>query len=362
MKNFIPHVLILGGIGLSTVSCRDTEATTSLSSETNTAFATKKEIITSITNKTILPTYLDLYQKAQELKKRIDALKTGDENALAQAKNAWSAARSPWEKSEGFLYGPVKNEGLDPAVDTWPVDVSAMNAILNSGHPITPDVVSSNPEARGFHLIEFLLWGENGKKTANELTSRQLEYLRAAASDLLNNTTKLYTHWAPTGQNYAQYFLNPSASNPKYKSEQKVLEEIVNGMITIADEVSNGKIEDPLNGNNGNAAPEKEESRFSANSKKDFADNIRSIQNAYLGSYDGVDGKGISEIIRAENIQIDADIRKDIQKAIQEIEAIPGTFSSAIINNRSEVTRAQEACLNLKANLEKKVKPVIMKL
>lgn len=43
-------------------------------------------------------------------------------------------AREPWEKSEAFLFGPVDAMGLDPNMDSWPLDQASIIQILNSGN------------------------------------------------------------------------------------------------------------------------------------------------------------------------------------------------------------------------------------
>lgn len=343
---------------LSINACRDNEAINDpVDSTTNIL----KSVVENNTNLVIIATYNNLNQKAIILKNTIENLTVNNIEGLKNAKNAWINTREPWEESEGFLYGPVDLEGIDPAIDTWPVDVSSMNAILNSNNPITPDVLASNPEARGFHLIEFLLWGKNGTKTADQLTPREIEYLKAASADLQNNTQKLYDGWITSKGNFANNFLNPTPTSSKYKSYKDVLVEMVNGLVTISDEVGNGKIEDPLNGDNGGASPAKEESRFSNNSKRDFSDNIKSVKNMYLGGI-GQSGTGISSIVASKNNALDIEIKSKIDQAITAIDMIPGSFSNAIYNNRSEVLTAQNKVNELQLIIEQKLVPFISNL
>lgn len=316
--------------------------------------------LTDITTDVITVTYNDLNEKALALKTAINTLATTTNETNQQAvKTAWGATRAPWEQSEGFLYGPVDTGGIDPAMDTWPVDVSAMNAILNSGQQITASLIAANNEARGFHLIEFLVWGEDGNKTADELTERQLQYLVAAATDLQNNTQALYDGWKTSGGNFGANFINAGTSSNLYPSQKAALEEIIEGLITIADEVGNGKIEDPLNSEGGTPNAQLEESRFSNNSKLDFANNMRSIQNIYLGDYAGNDGKGLTDIIAPSNANLDNEVKAKITAAISAIEEIPGTFSDAIYNNRTAVTNAQAKVAELQLLLESTVKPYV---
>ncbi len=356
MKNNFFKMACVGFATLSFVACSDNDDSTG----TDPQNATLQEVVSNTSNNVIIATYNDLNQKAIALTSVINQLATTPNAAnLQAAKEAWVAARAPWEQTEGFLYGPVDSEGIDPAMDTWPVDVEAMNNILNSSNAITVQTIENNNEARGFHLIEFLLWGEAGNKTAQQLTVRQLELLKAAATDLQNNTQKLYNGWIASGGNFVNNFLNPSPE--VYPSYTAVLEEITEGLIIIADEVANGKIEDPLNPESSTPKPELEESRFSNNSKLDFADNMRSIQNIYLGKYGtNGNGKGLTTLIAAKNPVLDTKIKNAVTAAINAINAIPGTFTEAIYSNKNAVKDAQQKVRDLQTILQAELKPFVV--
>lgn len=355
MKKSIQKVLLIALTSLAIVSCKDDD--NGSTTTTGATEAIQETVVTNLTNNVIIKTYNELNNKAATLKTKVEALQANLSNAtLEEAKTAWQETRAPWERSEGFLYGPVDSEGLDPAMDTWPVDVNSMNNILNGTQAITPALLSANDEARGFHLIEYLLWGEDGYKEISDFNDRQLEYLVAAATDLKNNTQALYTGWIASGDNFADKFLNPTSA--PYTSNKSVLYEVANGLETIANEVANGKIEDPLNGNSGSAAPEKEESRFSHNSKIDFANNIKSIQNIYLGGYNTT-GQGLSDVVKAENETLDTKVKTQIEEAISAIENINGTFSSAIVNERASVEVAQSKVATLLTTITSEVKPLV---
>ncbi|PCE65007.1 imelysin family protein [Sediminicola luteus] len=318
--------------------------------------------LTNTANNVITETYKTLNDRALALQAAVNDFTIGDDADFETVKTAWREARSPWEQSEGFLYGPVDTEGIDPAIDSWPVDVNAIDALLASSEPITATLLATNDDARGFHTIEYFIWGLDGFKKSGDLTEREVEYLKAATADFQSKTQQLYDGWKASGGNYAANFINAGENGSLYTSQVLALTELVDGMITIADEVGNGKIEDPLNGNGGNAKPEAEESRFSHNSKKDFADNIRSIQNVYLGDYAAVSGKGLTDVVTANNADLNTKIIDQIADAITKIESIPGTFTNAIANNRNEVASAQTAVKTLQTTLESELKPLIQNL
>ena len=353
-------IFILGIISTLTVTnCSDNDD----SSEAIDASAVLyTEVLTDISLDVITETYKTLYTNSIALETAVNNLTIGDEAALQVVKEAWQNTRAPWEKSEGFLYGPVDIDGIDPAIDSWPVDVNAINNILNSSNPITSTLLESNNEARGFHTIEYFVWGIDGNKSASSLTAREIEYLKAATQNLKVQTTDLYFGWIASNGNFVSNFINAGTSGSIYTSRKSALQEIVEGLTMIADEVANGKIEEPLNGNNGGPKPAAEESRFSNNSKLDFANNIRSIQNVYLGDYNGANGKGITDIVAARNATLDTNIKAAISNAISAIEAIPGTFTDAIVNNRPAVQNAQTKVGDLLTLLQSNLEPFISNL
>lgn len=321
------------------------------------------ENINNIANNVIVETYSDLAGKATNLLNEANDFKTHvTASNLDNAKQAWRSARDPWEASEGFLIGPVDTAGVDPAIDSWPVNVVDMDNLLadTANHPtITEAIVDQQiDEAKGFHLIEYLLWGLDGNKQVADFTPRELEYLVAACENLKNKTDFLKNEWISTGGNFVDNFLT-AGNNTMYPSQKSALEDYVSALIVIADEVANGKIEVPLNGEDGSGVdPTQEESRFSHNSKIDFANNVRSISNVYNGKY-LIDGLGIADIVAEENATLDTRFQGEIVAAIQAIEGIPGTFTDAIVNNRPAVENAQTKVRKVQQTLEEDIKPLI---
>ena len=355
-NNFLSFALLFLAV-TSITSCSN-----NTTEEVDTNATLYSQVLTNVSVDVITETYKSMNDNATILATAVSNLTIGDEAKLTAVKNAWMATRAPWEKSEGFLYGPVDTEGIDPSIDSWPVNVNDINNILNSTNAITSSLLENNNEARGFHTIEYFVWGLNGAKLASQLTTREIEYLAAATQNLKSKTQQLYNGWAASQGNYANNFINAGQSSSIYTSQKVALTELVDGIITISDEVANGKIETPLNGNNGGAKPEAEESRFSNNSKLDFANNIRSIQNIYLGDFNTIDGKGLTNVVALSNATLDATIKAKIAEAISAIEAIPGTFTTAISNNRSEVQNAQTKVSELQHLLESSLKPLITNL
>jgi len=80
------------------------------------------------------------------------------------------------------------------------------------------------------------------------------------------------------------------------------------------------------------------ESPYSLNSIEDFADNIRSIKNAYLGSKSG--DVSISDYIRTISPDTDTAVRNAIENAISAIEAVPEPFAKNATGTLAETAMA----------------------
>lgn len=318
-------------------------------------------VLLNVTDEVIVPTYADLYQKTGALANTLDLLRSNQTQAnLDAARQAWRDARIPWEKSEGFLYGPVETLGIDPAIDSWPVNQADLDAVLNSNDALSKSYLDTQEgTVKGFHTLEYLLFGANGSKQPADFTPRQFEYLVACAQSLQGACQKLHENWIGGTVHFGNTFKTAGKSgNTAYPSQKSALQEALNGLITIADEVANGKINAPFSQKDLLL----EESRFSANSKADFADNIRSIQNVYTGIYANANGKGLSSIVKEKNPALDAQVRQQIANSISAIEGIEGTFTSAVFNARPSVEKAINEVRELQDLLQNQVFAVIVGL
>ncbi len=225
-------------------------------------------------------------------------------------------------------------------------------------------VATLNDSQKGFHTLEYLLFGIDSAQTVADLDARELEYLEAIAGDFVALTARLATSWtdgdAELTTPYRDLFATAGeAGNQAYPSLGAAAQEIVQGMSGICDEVANGKIADPYDAHD----PFLEESQFSHNSLIDFQNNMRSVQNAYLGSVPdaGTSGRGLTAWVMVKAPALDAQIKAEITAAIAAIAAIPGPFSTAIVTESSYplVEAAQAAIRKLQDTLDNELLPLL---
>ncbi len=190
-------------------------------------------VVIAYVNSVVLPTYKDLKEANTALFNTVKAFRDAPSNANFEAVcEAWMTARQPWETSEAFLFGPVDNEGLDPNMDSWPLDQDAIVNILNSGNfddldwtdGDSEDAVTAKQEVRGFHTLEFLAFRNGEARTTSDEAdtddSADLvynstnakswgNYMYQVAYLLQKDASDLYSYWNDSykgGKSYAERF------------------------------------------------------------------------------------------------------------------------------------------------------------
>lgn len=319
----------------------------------------QKQVIQELSTNVLQATYKDLANSSSTLYDSILSLKQSKSGTtLENCRNLWKETRSIWEQSEAFLFGPVAAENIDPSIDTWPVDYQALETVLKNDSVFTENQIDNFDDAlKGFHPIEFLLFGLNGAKQVSEFKTAELNYLEALAFNLKKRTALLFQLWDeqnPT--NYRKTVAYPGTSNSEFQTYQMVYLQLANAMVDICDELAAGKLQEPLTAQN----PLLEESPFSKNSLADFKHNLKSIENVYMGRY-AVDGKGIEEVVKKYNLSLNQSIKNKITNALSALENIPGTFGEAIIDAPIQVQSAIDAINSLKDELETGLLPLITK-
>lgn len=165
-RNNIPSARSLSAME----ACADLEETLNLKlkpAATALSEATLHSIVEAYVDNVVVPTYTLLSERNAALRSSVESLCAAPSNATFEAAaNAWMSAREPWEKSEAFLFGPVDAMGLDPNMDSWPLDQASIIQILNSGNfndlnwsdGDSDDAIEAKQGVRGFHTLEFLLF------------------------------------------------------------------------------------------------------------------------------------------------------------------------------------------------------------
>lgn len=317
----------------------------------------KKDILTDAANTVIVPSYTDLAAKSAQLLAAVQTLNTTTNDAnLAACKTLWQSIRETWEQSEAWLIGPVEADDIDPRIDTWPVDFNSLDSILNTSSTLDQAYINNLDDAlRGFHPIEYLLWGQNGNKAAADFTAREKEFLLALTQNLNTLCGDVKASWA---SGYANAFATAGTSgNTTYTTTKAAYEDLVDAMAGICEEVANGKMKEPFDAPVGEGQLF-EESPFAKNSTIDFTNNIQGILKMYQGKFTS-DGKGVEDLVRNYNLSLDNEIKTKHAAAIAAMGAITDPFGAATVSQRTQISTAMDKINDLLSTLETKLKPFV---
>jgi hypothetical protein len=312
-------------LGALVLSCEGNKINTGLTAEEKAMKAAVEEYVPGV----VYSIYGKLADETEALYNQLSAMKGASSVTAAQVNAACATflnARSWWEKSEAFLFGAATSYGIDPHIDSWPLDLDALsNALSNAGAISALDTDGAaavgyvGASALGFHGIEFILFRNGAARDAACFAAAykddalgadgktELIFATAVAEDLRNYCFELQAAWDPdcpaarvalvedelelntvmdSGMTFGENLLGAGEAGSTYKTWQYAVSSIlVAGCSNICNEVANTKIGTAYYAAADDAAAQDYiESPYSKKSYVDFKDNILSIQYSLYGS------------------------------------------------------------------------------
>ena len=294
--------------------------------------------------------YEDSLTTAKALDVAIDALIADPSEAtLDAAKEAWKAARTPYQQTEAFRFGNPIVDDWEGRVNAWPLDEGLIdyvdasygtesdsnglyvaNVIANpkimidgtelDASDITPALLQDNLQeaagvesnvATGYHAIEFLLWGQDLNGTGPgagarpytdystaEHADRRAAYLKSASSLLVSDLEEMVANWTADGA--------ARAALPELG-----ISAILTGMGSLSfGEVAGERMKLGLLLHD----PEEEHDCFSDNTYYSHLNDAVGVQNVYLGTYERIDGTvlegpSLSQLVAAKDPAVDTELQ-----------------------------------------------------
>lgn len=306
----------------------------------------------------VFATYDDAYQLAVELQMSIDAfLAAPSVQTLEAARDAWLLAREPYGQTEAFRFygGPIDDaDGPEGLINAWPLDEAYIDYVegdRDSGlinHPqayptLDAELLMMLNEAGaeenisvGYHAVEFLLWGQDfnpdgaGDRPYTDYTTapnadRRGAYLALTAALLTEHLDDLREAWRPEADNYRAAFL---ALEP-----DEALARILTGIGVLSkSELAGERMFTAYD----NQDQEDEHSCFSDNTHRDIVNNLRGIQNVYLGTYTRLDGSvisgtGVQAVLAAVDAEANDRTLELLQSAGELVDDLYIPFDRAIV-------------------------------
>jgi putative iron-regulated protein len=378
MKSRISPIWSTSLLALCAASCGDDEATERpLPANTADAVSTYAEIVYA--------TYQDALSSARTLDAANLAL-VSSPSAASQtaAQDAWRSAREPYLQSEVFRFyeGPIDNaeDGPEGFLNAWPLDENHIDYVVDDANagivndpaePINAMTLMQANEApgekdisTGYHAIEFLLWGQDlnpngpGQRPFTDYVTgdagtasnqdRRGQYLATASGLVVEHLEQLTAAWAPNSAgNYRAAF---EGGDPGL-----ALNNIMSGMTILSGfETGRERLLAALEA----LDQEEEHSCFSDNTHVDMIEDVRGVQNVWLGRYTRVDGSvvsgaGIRDVIAAGNPALAAELTAQIQESLDLALAIQVPFDREIMaGNAAGNSRVEALAVSLRDQAE----------
>lgn len=267
--------------------------------------------------------YEDAYLEALVLQETIDLfLSNPTIPGLEACKEKWVLAHIPYSQSEGFRFAfgaiDASENNYERRLNAWDfnparidyVEGSPISGIINDSvnypsiaakHLLELNDGSGGQQITlGYHVIEFLLWGEDLTPLEDELpgmrafsdyvlggsnfntAKRRGTYLKVCVDQLVADLKSLSDEWSPSIQNnYRTEFLNLT---PK-----KATRFALTGLVNFSQfELAKYRLENSLGSIAG-----REESRFSDNSHRDLYFNAIGLKSVFDGRYGRVDSTNV---------------------------------------------------------------------
>lgn len=335
--------------------------------------ADKAEVLTNYAN-IAQAKYQDSLITAQTLQTAVNALIAAPSaEALTAARQAWLAARVPYQQSEVFRFGNAIVDDWEGKVNAWPLDeglidyvdasyggpsdenaLAALNVVANpsfdlSGKTIdtsaiTPALLSDTLHeadgveanvATGYHAIEFLLWGQDlngtdhgagnrswtdyaaGEDCTNDNCDRRGDYLKAATDLLVSDLEWMAAQWGEAGEARTSLMADEGAG----------ISAMLTGMGSLSyGEQAGERMRLGLMLND----PEEEHDCFSDNTHNSHYYDGLGVQNVYLGEYVRVNGElisgaSLSDLVAAADPALDMEMRVKLSTTIQALGRIKST-------------------------------------
>jgi putative iron-regulated protein len=315
--------------------------------------------------------YSDSLMTALALQDAVTALvATPSVETIDAARTAWIAARVPYQQTEVFRFGNPIVDDWEGKVNAWPLDeglmdyvdasyggptdeneFAALNVIANptfsiagmdvDATDITPELIGDvlneadgieTNVARGYHAIEFLLWGQDlngtdagaGNRPYTDFVEgdgctggncdRRVDYLTAATELLITDLEFIIDQWDENGAARTDLLADPDAG----------IVAMITGMGSLSyGEQAGQRMRLGLMLND----PEEEHDCFSDNTHNSHYYDGKGVQNVYLGQYERIDGSvvegpGLTALVAAVDPALDDEVRGKLDTTMGALTAI----------------------------------------
>lgn len=376
---------------ISMTACRDVSSS---SSSGGTDLFDRHALLRSYTNQVVLPALSEFEADAGALESATAALAdavaagSADESDWNAARDAWRDAMRTWQMLEVLQVGPagsaalrVGGRGIRDEIYSWP----AVNPCRIDQETASEDFASADffvrepVSTRGLDALEYLLFdadttnacaaavdiNANGTWAAlvadGAVPGLRARYAARAAADVHRRAGELVAAWDAGQENFAAQLIDAGSPDSMFESAAVALDELFRALYYIELQVKDRKLAVPAGLHPdclATSCPELQESRWADASKEHLLANLIAAQRVFLGGTAA--GVGFDDFLHAVGASdLAVEMTADFENAIAAVEAIPGTFGTALVTDIAAVRAAYDAVKTLTDDLKSRFVTVL---
>ncbi len=241
---------------------------------------------------------------------------------LDALQDAWKATRRPWSRSEAASFGPVRELGVENAIDFWPARSENIESALTTHSNFSAATIDSlGASAKGLPAIEYLLFGDVFDDAVvlaafadADAGAHRCSYLVALSQNLEQRASALHAAWVETG-GHLEAFKRAGEGREPYPAEQDAVDILVNTIVAHLTEVVDLKLDKPLQ-TTGDPV-ELLVSRFCDCALNDLRDNLAGVAALYYGEYEVTEARkpGLHTLVAFVDPALDERVRQQLAAA-----------------------------------------------
>ena len=307
------------------------------------------EVLTSITDDVIVPSYEALASETAGLHDALNALCAApSDDALNKAHDAWRGARAAWSRSEASGLGPLLDRRSTGLIAWALTEPERIDSLLASDSAITEDFIRNNISStqRGLGGIEYVLFAD----AALTADPARCAYLTAAGKVAADESAALLDDWTMGGGSpYREYFTGQSSIS--LVSEQAVAE-VVRTQVFLSRTIVDMRLAGAL-GLRGDVDPTAIPGGAGLNALADLRNGVLGMRDIYEGV--GDEGQGISALIVPLSEDADERMRAGFVSSLAAIDAVDGPLREAAAASSPQALAVYEALMGLQDTLSTEV-------
>ena len=300
---------------------------------------TRRDVTASLTELVIVPRNEAAADSAEALSTEIRILVSDPTSArLEEAQAAWRGARSDWSRVQAYTFGPVMELRIPSLVDWWPIDEAKIQQALTRPTISAEDVRETfAADQRGFSALEHLLFSDNvlGRLASGDDAYGQ--YLTALADVIADAIRQASDDWSGA---YGEAF---SGSGNLAISENLAIADLVRVPVFLTETIGDMQLGVALGITKAEADPTVIPEGHAGVGIDDLEQNIRGIQDTYLGSSDGL---GLSDLVAQLSEGTDQRMRDALSQAIDTIASLKSggqSLNELVATDPDSVAQARDA-------------------